>query len=148
GGQRFLSANGCSPDAFINGIFRLFKIHLNAVFLQELNFSFPGKLQVADGSDDLRIRKQYLEDHVETDLVVPGAGTSMRDGAGFYFLRIVGDGDGLGNSFGADRKRISVVLQDIPEDQVTDTAFVIAVCCIDALVAGRPQFQGAFFDVV
>src|SRR3546814_14447405 len=50
---------------------------------------------------------------------VAGSGASMGNGIGFNFFGIIGDGDGLGNTFSAHRKRIRVVLQDVSDRKST-----------------------------
>src|SRR3546814_11669613 len=76
---------------------------------------------------------------------VAGSGASMGNGIGFNFFGIIGDGDGLGNTFSAYRKRIRFVFQDVSDDHVQDTVFIIPVHRVNTLITGRSQIHGALF---
>ena len=140
GGQRLPSSDRSAPEAFVDAILRLFKIHLHAMLFQKGDLRLAAKPQIAYRRHDLYARQHALKHHVETYLVIPRAGAAMRDIVGSDLLNVFRHGDRLHHSFGADAERVGGILQDIAEDQVFDTALVINGGRVHAMEGGDPQF--------
>src|SRR6185437_3811272 len=139
GGECFLTADGGAPETFIDTVFGFFGVDLYAVVFEKVDLLFAAEPEVADGSEDLHAGEHALEDHIETDLVITGARTSVCDILCADLLYVVGHGDRLYHSFGADAQGIGSVLEDISEDEVFNTTVIIFPRNVDAFERGDAE---------
>ena len=140
--QGFFPPHGGSPQAFIDGILRLFPAVGDAVGLQVFDFGLPRQFFVADGRNDFNTRCQDLEDHIETDLVVSGPRTAVGNVRCPQTVGVVYNFQGLNNAFGTYRERVGIVTKDVAENQVLNYPVVKRPHSVYGGIAGHSQFQG------
>jgi hypothetical protein len=85
-----------------------------------------------------------MKDHVKTDLVVTGARAAMRYRYSARFAGVFRDGNGLNQAFGADAEGISVILEDVPENQVPDDPVIVMLDGVNGRMRLYTQAIGVF----
>ena len=88
GVENLSSADGSSPYSHIVGVLQLGEIGVEAVGVEIVHLLLAAEVAVAGEGDDLHLRTEHEEGHVETDLVVARSGGAMGDGVSPYLLGI------------------------------------------------------------
>ena len=101
------------------------------MFFQIIDFVVAAQCHIACQRDDLDIRSQHQECHVETDLVVSSSCRTMGDRVGTDLVCIACDCQCLEDTFRANGDRISAVAEHISEDHIFQTLFIIFFCNVD-----------------
>ena len=123
--QNLAATNRRAPDTYVVGILQLREIGIITVLVQIIHFLLTAQVAVARECDDLHPRRHHQEGHVETNLVVACPGRAMGYRVGPHLVGITCDGDGLENTLGRHRNRVTVVAQHITIYHVTQALFII-----------------------
>ena len=138
GVENFAAADGSSPQTYIVGIFQFREVCFEAMFFQIVDFVVAAQCHIACQRDDLDIRSQHQECHVEADLVVSGSCGTVGDRIGTDLVCIAGDCQRLKNTFRTDGDRISTVTEYISEDHIFQALFIIFFCYVNCYIFSCP----------
>ena len=136
--KNLAAADRGSPKTYVIGIFQLREIGLETVLLQVVDLFLAAQGHIAGQRDNLHVRSQYQESHIETDLVVTGSGRTMGDSVGANLVCVAGDRQGLEDTLGAYGDRIRTITQHVSENHVLQALLVILFRNVD-----RHVFRGA-----
>ena len=136
--KNLATADRGSPKTYVIGIFQLREIGLETVLLQVVDLFLAAQGHIAGQRDNLHVRSQYQESHIETDLVVTGSGRTMGDSVGANLVRVAGDRQGLEDTLGTYGDRIRTITQHVSENHVLQALLVILFRNVD-----RHVFRGA-----
>ena len=100
GVQGLPAADAGAPHALVDGVVLGLLGEHQAALGAVVHLLGPGQAQVADGGQDLQVRGQGAEGHVEAHLVVAGAGGAVGDGGGTHALGQFCDRAGLADALG------------------------------------------------
>ena len=138
--QRFFAADRSAPQAFIDAVLCLLKVHSHTMLFKKVYLRFAAQLHVAYRCDAFYARYHALKDHIKTHLVVAGTCTAMSYIVCIHFLCILGDRYCLHHPFCTYTKRIDCILQYIAKDKVFDATIVIRLRNIN-------NFEGRHSDL-
>ena len=122
GVQGLPAADAGAPHALVDGVVLGLLGEHQAALGAVVHLLSPGQAQVADGGQDLQVRGQRAEGHVEAHLVVASAGGAVGDGGGTHALGQLRHGPGLADALGRDRQGVHLATQHVAVDQVAQVA--------------------------
>ena len=143
--QNLTTTDTGSPDAHIVAVLQLGKVGKVAIGVQIVHLFLATKVAVAGQGDDFHTGSQHQEGHVETDLVIAGTGTAVRNGVRTDFLGIAGYGHGLENTLRTYADGIAVVAKHIAIDHIAQALVIVFLGHVQGYILNRTQLIGILF---
>ena len=93
--EKLTAADARAPDADVVAVLQFGEVGEETMRVEVVDLLLTRQFLVAGEGDDVDARRQHLERHVETNLVVARTGRTVGNGVGTNLLGIAGNGDGL-----------------------------------------------------
>ena len=142
GDQRLLAADRDAPQAAVHRVGRAEGWHGQLALLQVLELLGSLEGTIADGCQDLELRRERAQCDFEADLVVAGRGRPVRDDVRVELARELGDGLGLEHALRADAQRIEIAATHVAHDEVLEHLLEVCGPRVDEVMgdgAERPR---------
>ena len=146
GVQGLPAAHAGAPHALVDGVVLGLLGEHQAALGAVVHLLGPGQAQVADGGQELQVRGQGAEGHIEAHLVVAGAGGAVGDGRGAHALGQLCNRAGLADALGGDRQGVHLAAQHVAVDQVAQVAVEEAGPGVHGGVADGAEFGRGRLD--
>lgn len=113
-GECLPAADGGAPQPFVHGVDARLHGHLNAPVGEEGHFLGAAPSQGPHGREDLQLRCERTEGHIEADLIISRAGGTVGHRVHAEVPRDFGDDPGLAGPLGAHGERIGCARSVLP----------------------------------
>ena len=141
------AAPGGAPEALVDTERARLRRDRKLPGLEVGNRGIAGEAFVANRRHDREFGSQHPERDVEADLVVAGAGRSMRHRAGPNPAGDVDHRNGLLGPLGGHAQRVDFAPEHVPLDQIADEPFEDGLAGIDFVVLDRADGHGLAADL-
>src|SRR5450631_197851 len=140
-GQRFFAADGDAPEAAVHRIGGAERRDGKLAVLEIFELFRPLEGAVADGRNDLKVRRQRAQRDFEADLVVTRRRAAVRDHRGLERKCHLSDGLGLQYALGANAQRIQAPPSDVAHDEEFEYLVEIRRARIEQMMLEAAEFN-------